>query len=390
MASIKKIELKGRTVYRLRYMKLDGKPGCETFTLERDAKRRKAEVETDTARGTLIDPKAGRTRVSQLGTDLLATKTDRRNHEWYEMMLRLHVYPKWANQPIVGVTHLEVTKWVADLRSTRGPDTVRGAFRALHEVVKLALSGRLIGFDPMEGVKGLPPVNRREMLFLTGPQTELLANEIEDAFPGYGWGILVRFTTYSGLRAGEVGGLKVKHLDLLGRRVNVVKALKSYGADGKPKKGKVRWVDIPKTICDELADYLSATDKGPEDRVWTGEGGGPLNHKWFYTHRYKVTVARLSAAGYLPTYEYPTDDGDMATLTLRFHDLRHTCVALLIADGNNVYEIAEHLGHTNIQTTINTYGHILPNVHTKIRESLERTLEAARATPIAKSRVMLM
>jgi hypothetical protein len=53
--------------------------------------------------------------------------------------------------------------------------------------------------------------------------------------------------------------------------------------------------------------------------------------------------------------------------------LRHTCVALLIAKGAQQYEVMEHLGHTNIPTTINTYGHLFPNVRDRIRVALEDT-----------------
>ena len=58
--------------------------------------------------------------------------------------------------------------------------------------------------------------------------------------------------------------------------------------------------------------------------------------------------------------------------TLRFHDLRHTCVALLIAKGAQQYEVMEHLGHEQ-QTTINTYGRLFPNVRERICVTLEET-----------------
>ena len=224
----------------------------------------------------------------------------------------------------------------------------------------------------------LPRVDRREMLFLSAPQVALLAERLEAAWPGHGWGVLVRFTAYSGCRAGEVGGLRVKHLDLLRHRAKIAVARKTYGADGATKTGKARWVDLPRQLCDELAAPLAARDHDPEARVWTGERGGPLAHKWFYTHRFKPVVERLSASGELPTIDTPADDGSIETLTLRFHDLRHTCVALLIAKGAQQYEVMEHLGHTNIQTTINTYGHLFPNVRERIRVALEDTWEEGR------------
>src|SRR4051794_10881803 len=155
---------------------------------------------------------------------------------------------------------------------------------------------------PLSGVN-LPKVDRREMLFLSPTQVTLLADSIERAWPGHGWGLLVRFTAYSGCRAGEVGGLRVKHLDLLRHRAKIAVARKTYGADGATKTGKARWVDLPRQLCDELAAHLAGRDHDPEARVWTGERGGPLAHNWFYRHRFKPVVEELSARGELPTVD---------------------------------------------------------------------------------------
>jgi integrase-like protein len=45
---------------------------------------------------------------------------------------------------------------------------------------------------------------------------------------------------------------------------------------------------------------------------------------------------------------------------IRFHDLRHTYAALLIAAGAHPKYIQAQLGHASITTTLNTYGHLLP------------------------------
>ena len=51
----------------------------------------------------------------------------------------------------------------------------------------------------------------------------------------------------------------------------------------------------------------------------------------------------------------------------------HTCVAFLIGQSAQQYEVMEHLGHSKIQTTIDTYGHLFPNVRERIRVALEQT-----------------
>lgn len=48
--------------------------------------------------------------------------------------------------------------------------------------------------------------------------------------------------------------------------------------------------------------------------------------------------------------------------TVRFHDLRHTCATLMIKQGIHPRVVMEILGHSQISTTMNTYGHVLPEV----------------------------
>jgi integrase len=62
---------------------------------------------------------------------------------------------------------------------------------------------------------------------------------------------------------------------------------------------------------------------------------------------------------------------------LRFHDLRHTCAALLIADGHHLEEIKAHLGHSTIQVTSDRYGHLFPAARDALAASLEDTFRRA-------------
>jgi len=47
---------------------------------------------------------------------------------------------------------------------------------------------------------------------------------------------------------------------------------------------------------------------------------------------------------------------------IRFHDLRHTFAAIMIAMGENIKFIQKQLGHASITVTFDTYGHLLPEV----------------------------
>ncbi len=59
---------------------------------------------------------------------------------------------------------------------------------------------------------------------------------------------------------------------------------------------------------------------------------------------------------------------------VRFHDLRHTNVALRLEQGQNIKYIQNQLGHASIQSTIDRYGHLLKEVNTEQAMKLDNAL----------------
>lgn len=53
------------------------------------------------------------------------------------------------------------------------------------------------------------------------------------------------------------------------------------------------------------------------------------------------------------------------------HALRHTCAALLIAEGAHPKAIQSHLGHRSITTTLDRYGHLFEDEHVKLAERID-------------------
>src|SRR4029077_570103 len=94
---------------------------------------------------------------------------------------------------------------------------------------------------------------------------------------------------------------------------------------------------------------------------FTSEEGLPLRRS-FYRRHYKPAVRRAG----LPE-------------ALRFHDLRHSCAAILIAQGAHPKEIQERLGHSTIKLTFDRYGHLLPSLDDRLREGLDRMWEESQS-----------
>ena len=60
----------------------------------------------------------------------------------------------------------------------------------------------------------------------------------------------------------------------------------------------------------------------------------------------------------------------------RFHDLRHTCASLLLAQGVHPRLVMETLGHSQISLTMNTYSHVMPSLRREVAEQMETILAA--------------
>ena len=63
---------------------------------------------------------------------------------------------------------------------------------------------------------------------------------------------------------------------------------------------------------------------------------------------------------------------------MRFHDMRHSHVALLIAQGTHPAVIAARLGHTSVKTVLGVYGHLYEGLDRQAAEGLEAPWSASR------------
>lgn len=202
-------------------------------------------------------------------------------------------------------------------------------------------------------------------------------------------GDLLSVTVGTGMRFGEVSALWVGDVDLEHRTIRVNKAWKRNGEDdetdtagwlakqlqpkhsmrdhhlGSPKTPKSRrTITISPTLARALARRIEG--KASDDFVFTTRSGLPLHNGDFYTHVWRKLRKSLVAEGIAP---------------FRFHDLRHTHVAWLVAGGAPLPNIQARLGHESITTTIDTYGHLLPAGDELISDIVDTALTGGTIRP---------
>jgi integrase len=224
-------------------------------------------------------------------------------------------------------------------------------------VMTSAVDAGTLKVNPCVGVR-LPRPERRDMHFLAADQVMALAEEAGDSHR-----TLVLFAAYTGMRAGEIAALRWERVDLLRGAVDVVESYAEVHGElvlGPTKTYARRTVRLPRFLVDLLGEHQAVT--GPEGLVFRDTQGGPVRHSNFYRRVFRPAAARAGLSE-----------------ELRFHDLRHTCVALLVAQGAHPLAIKDRLGHSSITVTIDQYGHVLPAVDEALTDGLDATFERAAA-----------
>jgi len=241
-----------------------------------------------------------------------------------------------------------------------GYATVRAAFRLLRTILNKAVMANLIGRNPTAGLRA-PGGPTREMHFASAEEVAKLAGAVPERYEA-----LIYLLAYGGLRIGEAAALQVADLDLLRGRVTISKAaaeIRGHLEIGPTKTGATRAVNLPPFLRQVLAAHIEAGFTADDGSVFSAPEGGPLRPANF---RKRVFEPAVRAAG-LP-------DG------FRIHDLRHTCAALLVAQGAHAKEIAERLGHSSSPVvTMTVYAHILPSLDERLTSGLEETFKSVGA-----------
>jgi integrase len=182
------------------------------------------------------------------------------------------------------------------------------------------------------------------------------------------YGLVVLFLAYTGVRWGEMAGLRVCRLDLQRRRATIAESVtivRGRPVWGSPKGHDRREVAIPEFLAVELRNHIA--EKDPSDLVFTGVKGGVLRAKVFQDAALRSAAQQMGVPGLTP------------------HKLRHTAASLAIASGANVKVVQQMLGHKSATMTLDLYGHLFGDQLDEIGDALHAAREAAARSAVANS-----
>lgn len=264
--------------------------------------------------------------------------------------------PHLGDKRLSEITRADV---VAALKEQTGaPKTVADAWGVLATMLKVAVLDGHLEKSPALGVK-LPKHEAHEKAEHRYLNRDELLQVIEDTRPHYK--PLVWMLVGTGMRWSEATALTVGDIDLVAKTVRVTKAWKRDRENGgyyigspKTRKSK-RTITIPNEVVDVCRPLVAGRKKS--DRLFTNARGEDIKHQTFYREHWRVHCTK--------------------NITLprpRIHDLRHSHVAMLIAAGVSLPVIQARLGHEKITTTIDTYGHLLPDLMAAAADAASKML----------------
>ena len=365
---------KGAVRWDVRYRDETRAQRKRSFARKVDAQRFASSVETDLLRGDWIDPKRGQEEFALWADKWLATIADRKpkTRESYESIVAKHLVPRFGPAPIAAIDYPMVLGFIAELQQQgAAAKTIRNIRDVLRMVMRLAVRSGAIKTNPVVDIS-VARTHRPEMVFLEPDQIMDLAREVtapparyrrdERRVTGYPeYGLLIRFAAFTGLRAGELVALRASDIELSQRRVQVaMSASEAYGQLQfvATKTYERRSVPIPLSLIAEVAEHLARHHA--DDYVWQSPQGGPFRYSNWFKRHFRPAVERA---------EIPD--------RTRFHDLRHSYAAMLIAQGAHPRAIMERMGHSTITVTLDNYGHLFPKLDAALDDALDGMYRAS-------------
>jgi integrase len=324
------------------------------FTSKKDAQAALNEALTGVQRGTYIAPSR------QTVTDFLTlwvegVRTEVQVTAWisYKQMVEQYVIPHLGSKRLVELSPMHIKPWHSALLKGGGKNsrplssrTVQLCHRVLHRAMADAVRWNLIPFNPLTGVRA-PRANSPEMTAWTAEQSITFLTAVADERLIALWTLAM----HTGMRRGELAGLRWKDIDLPGSTLTVAQQRTTANYEIvtiKPKGKSQRQLQLADATIAVLTEHrrrqrLERLAAGPAwidtGYVFVDELGQPYHPQSIY-----AMFIRACKRADVPA--------------IRLHDLRHTMATLALQAGVHPKIVQEQLGHSAINVTLDIYSHV--------------------------------
>lgn len=323
--------------------------------------------------GGLTYAGANMTLREYMDTWLQTVKENRRIKTYlqYQDIVDRYIQPNLGKVKLKDLQPIKIQHYLTSLQEKGiGDRTAQIIYSVLHAALAKALKMGLIGRNPLEAVEKPKIKNPKKKVVLDSEQVRHLLIAAEETRLG----VLFHLAVNTGMREGEILGLMWGDVDWLRNTIKIQRQVQRVPKQGlvfSPPKTDAgsRMIHLGRNTINKLADHrqqqiqekMAAGEKWQETGlIFTSKVGTAIDPRNLLLNFKKV----LSSAG---------------LANMRFHDLRHTSITLLLNEvGVPIKEAQRRAGHTRPSTTMDIYG---GDVSSQMDENAAQSLDEI-ITPI--------
>ncbi|RAP23480.1 hypothetical protein C2W64_03096 [Brevibacillus laterosporus] len=304
-------------------------------------------------KGTYIEP-SKMTYIDFMHNWLEDKKTTvkARTLEFYSFLVERHILPTIGGMELSKITPRDIQSLYNSLKEAGNlsDENIRKVHTIINDSLDKAFRWEMIAKNPASLVDS-PKVSRKEIVVWDENEIQqFLATAKESR---YYVAFLIALTT--GMRQGEILGLRWKDIDEDNRTFSIVQTLshdgKEFNVGAKSDSGNRR-ISIDEQTLNQI---LKLKHRYKVEML--------ENRPLYKDHDLVICTSvgtPLSPRNLNRSFDSIIKKGNVRKI--RFHDMRHTHASLLLKQGVNPKIVSERLGHANVRITLDTYSHLLPNL----------------------------
>ncbi|MFW6047195.1 MAG: tyrosine-type recombinase/integrase [Candidatus Woesearchaeota archaeon] len=349
----------------------------KTFKQKNEAKLWAAKKIHERENGIVTDPNNYTVReyLLQWLKDYAELNLSPTTYDGYSMIINTHLIPALGQLKLKNLKPMHIQSYQSKkIRSGRkdgqegglSKKTLLQHHRVLSKALKQAVQWQLINYNPAQAVPA-PSPEKPEINTLTKEEIDTLL----DASNGKWIYNFIFVAVYTGMRRGELLGLRWKDINFNDKKIYIRQTLVTKSGEGKvfkkPKtKTSVRQIDISDRVIEVLKKVKKEQVEyrllfGPDynenlNLVFCNETGYPFSPDT-PGRRFKRIAQKINLDNYT------------------LHDLRHSHATLMLKAGVHPKIVQERLGHSSINITLDTYSHVIPSMQKESVDKFDNVME---------------
>ena len=274
----------------------------------------------------------------------------------YTQMVKKKIAPYFRNTGLTldGIQVKHIQSFYLHELKTVSPGTVIHYHANIHKALKYAVKMDLIPFNPADKVER-PKKQRYIADYYRQEELERLLEASKD----HPYSLLIQMTAFYGLRRSEALGLKWDAIDFERGTISVIRTVTTITLDGKQTEIEQQSAKTKSSLrtLPLIANFREYFLQVKEAQELNKQVCGNCYNYEYDGFVFVDELGERMRVDYL-TNAFPKFLESHGLRRMRFHDLRHSCASLLLANGVPLKHIQEWLGHSDFTTTANIYAHL--------------------------------